>query len=82
MAYGVDIWAGELVLEQRKKHRDIHLIAAVPFEGFDSHWDESWKKRYKRLLKKADEVNFPVSTSKLAMRSLHPGKSDRQTLCP
>lgn len=52
MAYGVDIWAGELVLEHRKKHRDIHLIAAVPFEGFDSHWNESWRKRYRRLLKK------------------------------
>ena len=58
MAYGVDIWAGELVLEHRKKHRDIHLIAAVPFEGFDSHWNESWRKRYRRLLKKADEVNY------------------------
>ena len=58
MAYGVDIWAGELVLEHRKKHRDIHLIAAVPLEGFDSHWNESWRKRYRRLLKKADEVNY------------------------
>lgn len=58
MAYGVDIWAGELILELRKKHRDIHLIAAVPFEGFDSHWNESWRKRYRRLLKKADEVNY------------------------
>ena len=58
MAYGVDIWAGELILELRKKHRDIHLIAAVPFEGFDSHWNESWRKRYRILLKKADEINY------------------------
>lgn len=58
MAYGVDIWAGEFVLDQRRKHRKIKLIAAVPFEGFESRWSDSWKRRYHRLIKKADEVNF------------------------
>ena len=58
MAYGVDIWAGELVLEQRKKNRSIKLIAAIPFEGFDSYWSENWRKRYGKLLKKANEVNY------------------------
>lgn len=58
MAYGVDIWAGELVLEQRKKHREIQLIAAIPFEGFETRWSESWKRRYRKLIRKADDVNY------------------------
>ena len=58
MAYGVDIWASELVLEQRKRDRRIKLIAAVPFEGFEARWSDSWKRRYRRLIRKADEVNY------------------------
>lgn len=58
MAYGVDIWAGELVLEQRRNHPEITLIAAIPFACFESRWDDRWKKRYQKLLRKADEVHF------------------------
>lgn len=32
MAYGVDIWAGELVLKKRFWNRNIKLIAALPFQ--------------------------------------------------
>lgn len=35
MAYGVDIWAGELVKELKKKNKAIRLIAAVPFKGLN-----------------------------------------------
>lgn len=35
MATGVDIWAGEIVLELKRQHPDLKLIAAVPFEGFE-----------------------------------------------
>lgn len=58
MAYGVDLWAGELVLEQRKKHPNLKMIAAVPFNDFESRWDERTKKQFQKLLKKADEVHF------------------------
>ena len=58
MAYGVDIWAGEIVVKKRFWNRKIRLIAAVPFEGFDSRWNEQWKSRYRKLLKKADEVYY------------------------
>lgn len=58
MAYGVDIWAGEFVIEQRKKDNKLKLIAAVPFEGFESRWDNKWKKRYQKLIKDADEVHY------------------------
>ena len=54
MAYGVDIWVGELVLKKRFWNRNIKLIAAIPFAGFESRW----KDRYHKLLNKADEVHY------------------------
>ena len=38
MAYGVDIWAGEIVAKKRFWNHRIKLIAAVPFEGFEARW--------------------------------------------
>ena len=58
MAYGVDIWAGEIVAKKRFWNHRIKLIAAVPFEGFEARWNEQWKNRYQKLLKKADEVHY------------------------
>lgn len=58
MAYGVDIWAGELVLKKRFWNRNIKLIAAIHFAGFESRWKDRWKHRYHKLLNKADEVHY------------------------
>ena len=38
MARGVDIWAAEIVLKLRKKNKQIHLICASPYEGFETRW--------------------------------------------
>lgn len=38
MAYGVDLWAGAIVLKQKKNHPELRLIASVPFEGFEGRW--------------------------------------------
>ena len=54
MAMGVDIWAGELVLELRDTHPDVHLICALPHEGFEASWDAQWQARYRSLLEQAD----------------------------
>lgn len=58
MAYGVDIWAGEKVVDLQKKNRSLHLIAAVPFDSFEDRWGFRWKNRYRNLLKKADDVHY------------------------
>lgn len=58
MAYGVDIWAGEIICQLRQTHPEIHLIAAVPFPGFEERWTPKWKKAYVSLLDKADLVRF------------------------
>ena len=54
MAQGVDIWAGELVLELRALHNDVRLICALPFPGFDASWSAEWQKRYQAVLQAAD----------------------------
>lgn len=58
MSRGVDIWAAELVLEQKKEFPHIKLICAVPFEGFEKGWEQEWQERYHRILKEANEVYF------------------------
>ncbi len=50
MCYGVDIWAAEIVIRLKKDNPNIHLIAAIPFPGFDELWEDSWRERYRYLL--------------------------------
>ena len=58
MAWGVDIWAAEIVLRLKAERHPIHLIAAVPYEGFEHGWDDDWKRRYHAVLSAADFVKF------------------------
>ena len=58
MARGVDIWAAEIVLRIRDEGKRIHLICAVPFEGFEKNWSDDWKRRYIEVMRKADIVKF------------------------
>ena len=56
MAMGVDIWAGQIVVELKKANPNLHLIAAVPWPGFSSRWHDDWKQQYQQLLADADLV--------------------------
>lgn len=58
MAYGVDIWAGQIVVRLRKSNPALHLIAAVPFRGFEDRWSSVWKRSYQELLEQADLVKY------------------------
>ena len=55
-ALGVDMWAGEAVLNMRRKRTDIRLVGVVPFKGQENRWGPQQKERYNALLKNADEV--------------------------
>ena len=37
---GVDIWAGQIVLEKKTVHPELHLIAATPWPGFANKWSQ------------------------------------------
>ncbi len=54
MAMGVDIWAGETVVEKRVSNPALRLIAATPYPTFSSRWKDDWRKRYDDLWHAAD----------------------------
>ena len=58
MARGVDLWAGEIVLEERKNDNRIKLICASPFKDFEKSWDIVEKNRYNKIMEQADYVKF------------------------
>ncbi len=55
-AMGVDIWAGQLVLQKKETNPALHLIAATPWPGFSNRWSIDWQQQYSNLLKAADWV--------------------------
>ncbi|MCI8601083.1 MAG: DUF1273 domain-containing protein [Oscillospiraceae bacterium] len=55
MAMGADIIAGELTAALREQFPELRLIAVVPFAGQCSRWPESWQRRWRALLSRADE---------------------------
>ena len=62
MAYGVDIWAGQIVAEEKKTNPELHLIAAIPWPGFSANWSKEWREQYAALLKEADYVTTICDT--------------------
>ena len=58
MAYGTDIWAGNIVVRLKSRFPDLKLIAAIPFQGFEERWDTEWREQYNRLLESADLVKI------------------------
>ena len=58
MARGVDMWAAEIVIEERKKNDNIKLVCASPYDGFEKSWSFIEKHRYNFILKRADYVKY------------------------
>ena len=58
MARGVDMWAAEIVLDERKNNEQIKLICASPYKGFEKRWEISEKEKYNKILNEADFVKF------------------------
>lgn len=56
MALGFDMICAEIVLELKKKYKDIKLVAALPCKNQDCKWNSVQQKRYRYLLKKADSI--------------------------
>lgn len=56
MARGVDLWAARLVLDFRRAYPQIKLICAVPYEGFEKKWSQSWQALYHEVLEASDGV--------------------------
>ena len=52
-ALGVDMWAGEILLRMKElpEYGDIELYIVLPFEGYNTGWDERSKTRMTFLRK-------------------------------
>ena len=53
---GVDLWAADIVVELQRSNKDIRLVCAIPFPGFDERWPVDWKKHLQLVKKKADHI--------------------------
>ena len=60
MARGFDLFAAEEVLKIKKTHKNVKLVACVPFYGQEKYYTETDKKRYVQLLKNCD---FKITTT-------------------
>lgn len=72
MCNGVDIIAGEMVLELKETFPHIKLIAVIPYEEFASSWSEEWRERYFNLLVKVDDevlLNYKYKTNCFKQRN-------------
>ena len=56
MAEGFDMIAAEAVLQLREHHKDMALVAAIPFRGQPAWFDPQDQLLYRELLGEADRV--------------------------
>ena len=45
MAWGTDIWCGEIASELKEQYPHIRLIACIPHKGQENSWMDDYKKR-------------------------------------
>lgn len=55
MALGSDTFCAETVLELKKEHPSVKLIAAIPCADQASRWSEKQQEHYRELLEKCDK---------------------------
>ena len=56
MALAVDQWAAEIILQIKKVHPNIRLIAVLPCETQAYRWSFEQQERYSHILARCDEV--------------------------
>lgn len=56
MALGFDIICAEMVLELKKKYKNIKLMGTIPCKTQDKLWKEKDKQRYRKVLSQLDNI--------------------------
>lgn len=56
-ALGVDMWSSEMILELKKENafEDIELFIAIPFDGYNDHWDNKYKSRMEYIIENCNK---------------------------
>jgi len=55
---GVELWAGEIVLELKEDYPEIHLAVILPYTSFGEKWNEVNRGLLERVTHEADYVNY------------------------
>ena len=55
-AKGTDLWAADIVLRLREKHKEVKLICAIPFPSRENSRAKPEQDDYSRIVSSADEV--------------------------
>lgn len=56
MAQGADLILANLVLELKKKYKDLFLECALPFSRQSEKWGEEYKKQYQEIIAGCDKM--------------------------
>lgn len=56
MALGTDMFAAEIVLELKRKYRDITLTAVLPYRTQAARWNKEAIARYEHILAMCDKI--------------------------
>ena len=56
MAEGFDMIGTEILIQLRKEHKQIKIIAVVPCKNQEIKWSEKQQQRYKNILKECNEI--------------------------
>ena len=55
---GIELWAGEVVLELKDEYPEVHLAVVLPFTGFGENWNETNKTMFEQVITQSDYVNY------------------------
>lgn len=55
---GIELWAGEIVIELQEKYPDIKLGVILPYNSFEENWNETNQILFQQIIQKADYVNY------------------------
>lgn len=55
---GIELWAGEVVLELKEEYPEINLAILLPYTSFGENWNETNKTLFEEVIRQADYVNY------------------------
>ena len=55
---GIELWAGEVVLELKEEFPTIQLAVILPYTSFENNWNETNQEFFEKITHKADYVNY------------------------
>lgn len=56
MSRGFDLWAADIVLQEKILNPEIKLVCALPFSGFEQRWAKKDRLHYHNILENADFI--------------------------